>query len=262
MAEENFVFPRKKKLQNHAKSIKNALANIKYSQAKEMVSFLYGCRDWKQLMSCISNELDKPTKSKVLSEVKAEPFSQVARDELIDFINLNWASPLELLERLPLKPFTISYCISKKEIGWLLDTEIAHLHASVFQDPKNPNTDIFNVLEDLDNNILTKIFMMRERGKSYANSHFYDFRFGLEIYYHLRIDGNKISFIIREFDSCFYYEIGKNFSRRWFFIYINDYLTLLSDQLKASGFIPEITLEKVNNVMVSDLSQHLSKVKF
>lgn len=229
---------------DHAKFLRDSLP-VSLCQAKEMISYYYKCSSWEELMDCAptSREFDNYEDA------------QECKRQLQSAINSKWNSQMGLVNNLPLLPNTISEIVSKMEFGRLLDDEVFQLHHAIFEGCEEPIYSMYEALERADNNILTKIYMMKEKGEEKKNNHLLDYRFGLEIYYNLFLEGDNIKMILREVDSLYYRsnKLDRACSRSWFVNYIAGYISILFNRLKLFCNSPEIILQRVNGIDVVNL---------
>lgn len=224
---------------DHAKFLRDSLP-VSLCQAKEMISYYYKCSSWEQL-------IEHAPASRAFDSYED---AQVCRRQLQSAINSKWDSQKELVNKLPLLPNTISEIVSKMEFGRLLDDEFFQLHQAVFEGCEEPKYSMYEALECADNNILTKIHMLRERGDEEENYHLQDYRFGLKIYYNLFLEGDNIKIILREVDSLYYRsdKLDRACSRSWFVNYITGYISILFNRLKLFCDSPEVLLHRVNGI--------------
>ena len=81
-------------------------------------------------------------------------------------------------------------------LDWLLDIEVAMLYRVIYEDSDTPQYDIYNVMDCVDNNILTHIMV-----NTLSNCYLYDFRYGFTCYYNYSVNKDSIRLILRELDS-------------------------------------------------------------
>ena len=262
----NFTYPRLKTFKYRAGYLKKNLP-ITHSQALEMIAFDYDCMTWGQLKKCIETSKTSPGHCG-LYDRSDRLEAETLRKELASLSD--WDECVSKLNDLTLIPNTISHSIAQKRLDWLQDDEIFSIHEIVFEgseSPKDPPTySLYKAVTTRDNNILTHIHKVRTLKKKLNNIWIKDYRFGINYYVYIYLNGPQIKLVIRELDSnytCYRPPINDRFSNNhcfnifstnWFTSYIEGFINNLITTLANEGFHGDLTLNHVNRISTVDYS--------
>jgi hypothetical protein len=253
---DSHQFPPTFRIYNQAKFLAKRLP-VTLSQAKEIISFYYDCKNWKDLMHFASTSTAPSNLFKEYDNAEIV----VYREKLANLIESNWDANLIAVKELSLIPYTVSHCLSSKNLKALLDEEIVSLYYHIFEGETEPQYNIYDALAFADNSILTHI-----RHKSSGpnrRGHMTDHRFGFTFYYNFEIQGDSIRLVIRELDTLFGPSVREHFynslfKKAWFINYTYGYLQHLIKCLQKEFNSGKVVLHRVFNhdCIITDCSPH------
>ena len=260
-----YKFPPIHKSKELASFLKKYL-DVSLGQAQEMVAYKHRCNNWGQLKYCTSaskvpdhfdriNLFDLPDNSHanecrlIISELlKRDPFNEKG-----------------IILKMPTTPYTIASAIANMRVDWLLDIEAIELKNEIFEDSTTPVYSIHQAVEYIDNSFVTKIERQKRKKLTQYSSHMYDHRYGVNMYYHIIVNGNEVKIILREFDIKLRpYWITNSydilFSETWFSKYVIGYMKNIVSALRTHRYKGEILLQTINNSPIFEPCSHCYKV--